>query len=237
MKKLFFLIILFINFSIKADEIRIINDVIGNGKEIVNHSKIKVHYSGKLEDGTEFDSSYKRNKPFDFQIGTRQVIEGWELGLIGMREGGKRTIFIPSYLAYGKKGAGNIIPPNSNLIFEIEIIQVTSPAYKILKVNQIKEKKEKGFIFIDIRNKNEIDKTGIIPGSINITAFDSEGNFLSNFLKEYQSRFTNTDNVVLISDTGDISSILANGFSENLGAKNMYSLEGGIQNYFKLKKN
>ena len=74
------------------DNVEILNDIPGTGNEVVNHSKITVHYSGKLDNGKEFDSSYKRKQPFVFQIGTRQVIEGWELGIIGMKEGGKRSI-------------------------------------------------------------------------------------------------------------------------------------------------
>ena len=122
--KSYFILIFILIFSFKAncDNVEILNDIPGTGNEVVNHSKITVHYSGKLDNGTVFDSSYKRKQPFVFQIGTRQVIEGWELGIIGMKEGGKRSIFIPSKMAYGKKGAGGLIPPNSNLIFDIEII-------------------------------------------------------------------------------------------------------------------
>ncbi len=237
--KSYFILIFILIFSFKAncDNVEILNDIPGTGNEVVNHSKITVHYSGKLDNGTVFDSSYKRKQPFVFQIGTRQVIEGWELGIIGMKEGGKRSIFIPSKMAYGKKGAGGLIPPNSNLIFDIEIIKVEAPKYKILDVKDIKKMQSKGFKLIDIRNKNETDKTGIIPGSINITAFDENGNFLNSFLEKYQSLVINTDNVVLISDKGDISSILANGFAEHLGAKNMYSLSGGIKAYFEFIEN
>ena len=237
--KFYFILIFILIFSFKAncDNVEILNDIPGTGNEVVNHSKITVHYSGKLDNGTVFDSSYKRKQPFVFQIGTRQVIEGWELGIIGMKEGGKRSIFIPSKMAYGKKGAGDLIPPNSNLIFDIEIIKVEAPKYKILDVKDIKKMQSKGFKLIDIRNKNETDKTGIIPGSINITAFDKNGNFLNSFLEKYQSLVINTDNVVLISDKGDISSILANGFAEHLGAKNMYSLSGGIKAYLKFIEN
>ena len=237
--KSYFILIFILIFSFKAscDNVEILNDIPGTGNEVVNHSKITVHYSGKLDNGTVFDSSYKRKQPFVFQIGTRQVIEGWELGIIGMKEGGKRSIFIPSKMAYGKKGAGDLIPPNSNLIFDIEIIKVEAPKYKILDVKDIKKMQSKGFKLIDIRNKNETDKTGIIPGSINITAFDENGNFLNSFLEKYQSLVINTDNVVLISDKGDISSILANGFAEHLGAKNMYSLSGGIKAYFEFIEN
>ena len=103
---------------LNATEIEILSDVPGTGPTIVNHSKISVHYRGFLEDGNEFDSSFKRNQPFVFQIGIRQVIPGWEIGLMGMRVGGKRRIKIPSKLAYGERGAGEHIPPNATLIFE-----------------------------------------------------------------------------------------------------------------------
>ena len=104
----------------------------GTGPQIKNHYKISVHYKGFLEDGTEFDSSFKRNQPFVFQIGVRKVIPGWELGIIDMRVGGKRRIKIPPELAYGNKSVGEIIPKNSTLIFDIEIIGVQKPGYKII---------------------------------------------------------------------------------------------------------
>ena len=131
MKNLFIFLFIFFAFNIQANdnEIEILSDIPGNGIKIDNHYKIKVHYSGSLLDGKEFDSSFKRNKPFEFQIGLRQVIPGWELGIIGMKVGGKRKIKIPPLLAYGSKGAGNVIPPNATLIFDIEIIN----AEKILK--------------------------------------------------------------------------------------------------------
>ena len=227
-------ILITISFFTFSKEIEILSDEPGDGISIVNHSKIKVHYKGFLENGTLFDSSYKRKQPFQFQIGTRKVIEGWEIGLIGMKVGGKRTFVVPSDLAYGKNGAGDIIPPNSKLIFEIEIIDVKLPSYKLIKANELKKKQDKGFIVIDIRSKKEWEQTGTIPGSIKMTAFDKNGRFLKDFLKSFQSSFTTSDHIVFVSDHGDISAILANGFVEQLGAKNMYSLEGGIKSYFKL---
>ena len=121
-----FLILLFIFITpiSFAQELQITNNFEGSGLEIVNHSKIQVHYLGKLEDGTKFDSSYDRGKPLSFQIGMKRVIEGWELGLMGMKVGGKRTLFIPSKLGYGQRGAGDLIPPNTNLIFDVEIMDV-----------------------------------------------------------------------------------------------------------------
>ena len=116
--------IFFIPQIINANELEIINDIKGDGEKIVNHSKIKVHYIGKLQDGTKFDSSYDRDQPFSFQIGLRQVIDGWEQGLIGMQVGGKRTLIVPPQLAYGERGAGELIPPNATLIYEIELVHV-----------------------------------------------------------------------------------------------------------------
>ena len=232
--KYFILLIFFLSQTIYANEFEIINDIKGDGVKIVNHSKIKVHYIGKLQDGTKFDSSYDRNQPFSFQIGLRQVIDGWEKGLIGMQVGGKRTLIIPPELAYGERGAGELIPPNATLIFDIEIIEVKLPSYKIIKSKEIEKFiKDSNFIFIDIRTKKERETTGIIPGSIEITAFDIYGNFVPEFMKTFQSLVDIDDNIVFISNEGEISSILANGFAEQLSAPNMYSLEGGIQKLIK----
>ena len=112
--------------------IDILIDIPGKGDTIKNHYKITAHYKGFLEDGTEFDNSYKRKKPFKFQIGLMKVIPGWEIGLIGMQIGGKRKIKVPPSLAYGKKGIENLIPPNSTLIFEIEIINIEKYKYSLI---------------------------------------------------------------------------------------------------------
>ena len=85
-------------------------------------STVSVHYTGKLVDGTIFDSSYQRNNPISFVLGKGQVIEGWDEGLLKMAKGGSGKFVIPSNLAYGENGAGGIIPPNSTLIFDLELI-------------------------------------------------------------------------------------------------------------------
>ena len=235
MKKLIIFFIIFFAFNLKANEVQIIEEVLGNGIEVINHSKVSVHYIGKLEDNNEFDNSYKRNQPFQFQIGVRQVILGWETGLLGMKEGGKRKIFIPYKLAYGESGAGNLIPPKSNLIFEIEILKVFPPKYKQLDSYQLKLAiSDESFIILDIRNLQERNKSGTIPGSVLLTAFDSEGNFLPKFLDSYQEIIKPGDKVIFVSEEGIISSVLANGFSEQLNQINIYNLKDGIKGLEKI---
>ena len=226
----FFLFLFFCTFSFKSfsNEVKILSESIGSGLEIKNHSKLSVHYIGKLEDNTVFDSSYDRGQLFNFQIGVRQVILGWETGLLGMREGGKRTIFIPYQLAYGESGAGNLIPPKSNLIFEIEVIKVIPPGYKEIDGYQFKLAMTGDFKIIDIRTNDEIINSNKIPGAIQITAFDKNGNFFPNFFDKYKENVLIGEKVIFVSQNGDISSILANGFVEQLKQNNIYHLKDGV---------
>ena len=234
-KKVLFIIFVLICNNLNANTVQIIEDIEGYGKEITNHSKITVHYIGKLENNIEFDNSYKRGQPFQFQIGTRQVILGWETGLLGMKEGGKRTIYIPYELAYGERGAGELIPPKSNLIFEVEIIKVVSPQYKEIDSQQLKlAMTDSSFKILDIRNLDEIKETGKIPGSILLTAFDYQGNFLPDFITKYQEITEPGNKIIFVSQDGIISSILANGFVEQLNQKNIYNLKDGINGLEKI---
>ena len=227
-KILSFLFFYFFSYQSFSNEVQILNETMGNGLEVKNHSKVSVHYIGKLEDNTVFDSSYDRGQLFDFQIGVRQVILGWETGLLGMKEGGKRTIFIPYELAYGESGAGSLIPPKSNLIFEIEVIKVIPPTYKELDSHQLKLAMTGDFKIIDIRTKNEIINSNKIPGAIQITAFDKNGNFFPDFFDKYKENVQIGEKVVFVSQNGDISSILANGFVEQLKQINIYHLKDGV---------
>ncbi|MBU1180054.1 FKBP-type peptidyl-prolyl cis-trans isomerase [Patescibacteria group bacterium] len=96
---------------------------IGGGEEAKNGDTVQVHYTGTLIDGTKFDSSLDRNQPFSFTIGAGQVIQGWELGVVGMKIGGKRKLTIPASLGYGASGVPGTIPQNAVLIFEIELLK------------------------------------------------------------------------------------------------------------------
>lgn len=94
----------------------------GQGGQAVAGKNVSVHYTGKLIDGTKFDSSYDRNAPIEFPLGQGKVIPGWEEGIALLKVGGKATFIIPPHLAYGARGAGGIIPPNATLIFEVELV-------------------------------------------------------------------------------------------------------------------
>lgn len=99
----------------------------GDGESPETGDLVSVHYIGRLEDGTEFDNSYERGQPFQFQLGVGEVIPGWDEGIALMRVGEKATLTIPPDLAYGSAGAGGVIPPDATLIFETELVAVDDP--------------------------------------------------------------------------------------------------------------
>lgn len=96
----------------------------GNGPVAKAGQTVSVHYTGWLTDGTKFDSSVDRGQPFSFALGAGQVIKGWDEGVAGMKVGEKRKLTIPSDLGYGQRGAGNVIPPNATLVFDVELLGI-----------------------------------------------------------------------------------------------------------------
>lgn len=99
---------------------------LGDGVLCTGHDQTAiVHYTGWLEDGTKFDSSHDCNKTFSFPMGCSYVIKGWDEGVIGMKQGGKRKLIIPANLAYGETGYASLIPPNATLTFDIELIEIS----------------------------------------------------------------------------------------------------------------
>ncbi len=107
----------------KNEELKIEDIVAGKGTEVKPGDTIVVHYKGTFLDGKKFDSSYDRNQPFEVVIGAGYVIKGWDIGIIGMKTGGKRKLTIPYNLAYGKYGAGTI-PGFTTLVFEVELLKI-----------------------------------------------------------------------------------------------------------------
>lgn len=105
-------------------ELQVTDIKIGDGKELVKGALITTQYEGFLQDGTKFDSSYDKGKAFQCVIGTGRVIKGWDIGLMGMKVGGKRKLEVPAHLAYGERQIGSMIPANSALSFEIELLEV-----------------------------------------------------------------------------------------------------------------
>lgn len=109
-----------------SDELQYDDIVIGSGKEATGLGQTAiVHYTGWLSDGTRFDSSKNGSRPFSFPIACGMVIKGWDEGIIGMKEGGTRKLTVPPHLAYGASGAGQLIPANATLTFEIELIEIS----------------------------------------------------------------------------------------------------------------
>ena len=115
----------------KIRKLQITDTAVGEGAEAVKGKVVVVHYTGWLYDpaladkkGRKFDSSLDRRSPFSFPLGGGRVIPGWDDGVAGMRVGGRRTLVIPPDLAYGSRGAGDVIPPDATLIFDIELVAV-----------------------------------------------------------------------------------------------------------------
>lgn len=110
------------NFNIQGMKVEILQQ--GSGVEAKAGDHVYVHYTGTLENGTKFDSSVDRGTPFDFDLGAGKVIQGWDLGVAGMKVGEKRKLTIPPELGYGDRAVGNIIPANATLLFDVELLKI-----------------------------------------------------------------------------------------------------------------
>jgi rhodanese-related sulfurtransferase len=212
------------------NELKITINQNGSGDSAETGMSVSVHYTGKLEDGTVFDSSIPRGQPFTFTLGAGQVIKGWDLGVEGMKLGEKRSLVIPPHLGYGIRGAGATIPPNATLIFDIELLEVTMPiTLKDLSPNDFINAQENGGIVIDIRREEEWKETGILQGSNTITAFTKDGNIHPDFPKKFFDLINDIDvPILLYCRTGNRTGILGQALIDQVGQTNVSHLSEGI---------
>ena len=235
MKKYFLIISLFICLNLNATEIEIISDKPGDGKKIIHHSWVQIEYTGSFESGVVFDTNIGKNRPLVVQMGMKEVIPGFEQGIIGTTKGTKRKIKIPSELAYGKKGGGDVIPPNTDLIFEFEIIDVLDPHYRMINSDELIKKINSNAVALDIRLENQWDK-GVIEGTFQETAFNKDGKFnvyIMDKVRALAAEESQNIEIVFISHDGETAAILGNAFAEDLGFKNVSVLKGGILQWLK----
>ena len=236
---IFFAIITLFNGSSaisSESELKITINQEGSGDRADIGMSVSVHYTGKLEDGTVFDSSIPRGQPFTFTLGAGQVIKGWDLGVEGMKVGEKRNLVIPPHLGYGVRGAGATIPPNATLIFDVELLEVKLPiTLGELTPQQFIDARENGGVVIDIRREEEWKETGIIKGSQTITAFTKDGKIHPDFPKKFFDLINDVDvPILLYCRTGNRTSILGKALIDQVGQTNVSHLSDGIVGWKKL---
>ncbi|MFK5984260.1 MAG: FKBP-type peptidyl-prolyl cis-trans isomerase [Pseudomonadota bacterium] len=219
--------------NVHAADLKITDLVKGEGAVAKLGDKVSVHYTGWLMSGKQFDSSKTRNKPFKFHLGAGQVIKGWDQGVTGMHIGGKRELIIPPSLGYGSRAVGNgLIPANSTLKFEIELLSIKQPAYANINNEELKKLLDAGVKIYDIRRPEEWKQTGIVKGSRMLTLFTNKGvnrDFVSTFAKEVNAG----DKVILICRTGNRTQKAAEYISGNLGYKQVFNVKHGIVDWIK----
>jgi peptidylprolyl isomerase len=238
MKKYFLIISLFICFNLTAAEIEIISDKPGDGKKIIHHSWVQIEYTGSFESGEVFDTNIGKDRPLVVQMGMKEVIPGFEQGIIGTTKGTKRKIKIPAELAYGEKGGGDVIPPNTDLIFEFEIIDVLDPHYKMINSDELIKKINSNAVALDIRLEDQWEN-GVIEGSFQETAFNKDGKFnvyLMDKVRALAGEESQNIEIIFISHDGETASILGNAFAEDLGFKNVSVLKGGVVQWLSEKR-
>ncbi|MCK5446259.1 MAG: FKBP-type peptidyl-prolyl cis-trans isomerase [Rhodospirillaceae bacterium] len=214
--------------SLKITEIEV-----GTGDEAKVDDKVKVHYTGWLTDGTQFDSSRGHDRPFSFRLGAGRVIRGWEFGVRGMRVGGKRELVIPPELGYGPKGYPGSIPPNATLKFEIELLEIAGSGFINIDNAKLKDLIAQGVTVVDVRRVEEWKQTGVVEGSELITAFDGEGRLVRSFFGDFTDVANKDQEVILICRTGSRTLSLSKALADQAGYTKVYNVEKGIEDWIK----
>lgn len=214
-------------------EVQVTDVVVGTGAEATLGARVKVHYTGWLMDGKQFDSSRTTDTPFEFSIGAHEVIRGWDIGVQGMRVGGKRELVIPSELAYGKRGVPGAIPSNSTLKFEVELLDINTNVVSDVDTQEVANLIAGGMTVIDLRRQAEWEETGVIEGAKLITAFHDPGGFSKTFLKTLKATVNKTDEFIMIDKNGRRSSYLAGVLTDRKGYTHIYSAKEGMDGWVK----
>ncbi|WP_206201913.1 FKBP-type peptidyl-prolyl cis-trans isomerase [Terasakiella sp. SH-1] len=209
---------------------------VGTGDVAVSEKQVKVHYTGWLMNGRKFDSSKDRNQPFEFMLGARQVIPGWDQGVQGMRVGGVRELIIPPELAYGPRGAGGVIPPNATLRFEVELLAVVEPPFKNINNGEVKALLKEGVKIIDVRTPAEWKKTGVVEGSILLPFRMPNGRLNPKFPEDMARIVNKNEKFMLICRTGNRTRMASEILVTRFGYENVYNVRHGIT-YWMREKN
>ena len=191
---------------------------------------VSVHYLGRLQDGTVFDDSFKRGEPISFVLGNGMVIQGWEQGIEGMIVGEKRTLTIPPELGYGEAGAGDVIPPNATLIFDVELVEaVIPPTLSEVSPDELEKLIKSGVTVIDIRRPDEWEDIGLIEGAIPIQSFTQQGQVHPEFLEKFNQAVPSKDTAfVIYCHAASRSNQIGRALVEQLGFSKASHLAGGI---------
>lgn len=207
----------------------------GNGVVAEVGMLVAVHYQGRLSDGTVFDDSHKRGEPISFTLGNGQVIPGWEQGIEGMKVGEKRVLTIPPELGYGAAGAGDVIPPNATLEFDVELVSaIIAPTLAQAMPQDLEKARETGTIIIDIRLDSEWMETGIIETAHTITAFTAAGGLHPEFQAKFGALVPQKDTpFILYCRSGNRTNMIGRALVEQLGYTNVSHLTNGIEGWTK----
>jgi peptidylprolyl isomerase len=176
------------NYTTTESGLKYIITQTGNGKMPEKGDVVVVHYTGKLEDGKKFDSSLDRNQPFEFELGAGRVIRGWDEGLALLSVGAKATFIIPSELGYGARGAGGDIPPNSTLVFDVELLAI-KPGIKVEEYNiegKVNSKTDTGLEFILVEEGNGKKAASGNTVKVHYTGYLEDGSIFDSSVKRGQ---------------------------------------------------